>query len=300
MLRFFAILVWLGSFVGLLSPLITPLFINRLPTAAWLFDLASHWQWLYMLLLVLSTLLLATKHKKWLLSLIFIALPFLTVAPVLPTAKTNTTPFKIISANAYFENPDLSRLKTLIDQETPDVIVLVELAPQHVSQVKAWKNYPHQVLKPLNSPFGMAILSRLPLSQTKTLADQAGMQHIATQIAYTQPIQLIGFHPAPPINERLYRARDAMLQKITRSGSQPTLIAGDFNASPWSSAFQGLAAKNFYRTLNLLPTWPTKWQGVLGIPIDQVLASGQWKLVKAKVGSSIGSDHYPIIVELSL
>lgn len=300
MLRIFAILVWMGSFAGLLSPLITPLFISRLPTAAWLFDLASHWQWLYVLLLVLSSLVLATKHKGWLASLLLIALPFLTASPVLNTATTSTKVFKIISANAYFENPDLSRLKALIEQEKPDVIVLVEFAAQHVAQVQAWADYPHQILQPATTPFGMAILSRLPLSQTTTLTDQAGIQHLTTQIAYTQPIQLIGFHPIPPMDERLYQARNTMLQELTNPSDYLTLIAGDFNASPWSSAFQGLAAKNFYRTLNLLPTWPSKWQGVLGIPIDQVLASGQWKLVQAKVGSSIGSDHYPIIVELSL
>lgn len=300
MLKFFGILIGLSSLTGLLSPLMTPLLIHRFPTLAWLFDLASHWQWLYVLLLILSSLLLATKHKGWLTSLVFITLPFFSATPVLKTAETNAKPLKIISANAYFENPDLSRLQTLITQEQPDLVVIVEFAPQHVKQVQAWADYPHQVLQPASGAFGMAILSRLPLSQTKTLTDQAGIEHIATQVAYTQPFTLIGLHPLPPLNKKLHQTRDALLQQLTDANGQARLIAGDFNASPWSSALQGLAAKNFYRTLNLLPTWPTSWQGLMGIPIDQVLASTQWKLISAKVGTSIGSDHYPVIVELSL
>lgn len=300
MLKFFGFLLGLASLLGLLSPLLTPLFINHLPTLAWLSDLASHWQWLYVVLLVVSTLLLATQQKKWLASLLLLGLPFFTAAPLLTTAQTSAKPFKIMSANVYFENSDLSRLKALADQEQPDVLVILEFSKQHAEQVKTWAEYPHQILKPATDPFGMAILSRLALSQTETLTDQAGIQHLATQVAYTQPIKLISFHPIPPMNQALYATRDALVQQLTSTSSQATLIAGDFNASPWSSAFAGLAAKGFKRTMNLLPTWPTNWQGLMGIPIDQVLASSQWKLIHAKVGPSVGSDHYPVIVEVNL
>lgn len=300
MLTLFCLFLWLGSLLGLLSPLLTPLFIHHFPTLAWLLDLASHWQWLYAVGLVLSTLILATRHKAWLVSLVVAALPFFTAAPLLKSASTPAKPLKLISANLYYENPDLSRLQTLVTQEQPDVLVLVEFAPQHAALVKTWKDYPYQILQPAQDPFGMAILSRLPLSQTETLTDQAGIEHLATQVAYTQPIKLVGFHPIPPMTEALYITRDKILQQLTQAPQQPTLIAGDFNASPWSSAFQGLAAKGFYRTLSLAPTWPHKFQGVMGIPIDQVLASSQWQRINAKVGASIGSDHYPVIVELGL
>jgi len=299
MLRTFSILVLLASLLGLVSPLLTPLF-NSLPTLAWLLDLASHWQWLYALLLVLSTLLLTTKQKIWLLALSALALPFLTAAPPLPTVQASVKPLKVISSNVYFENSDLSRLKNLATVEQADLVVILEFTAKQAEQVKTWTDYPYQILQPSRDPFGMAILSRFPLSQTEMLTDQAGIQHISTQVEYTQPIKLIGFHPLPPMTADLYRARDAILQQLTKDHQQPTLIAGDFNASPWSSAFSGLSAKGFARSMNLMPTWPSNFKGLMGIPIDQVLASPQWKLLKAKRGDTIGSDHYPIIVELSL
>ncbi|MFI0398892.1 MAG: endonuclease/exonuclease/phosphatase family protein [Thiolinea sp.] len=301
MLRTVGVLILLASLLGLISPLITPVFMGRLPTLAWLFDLASHWQWLYMLLLILSSLLLAFKQKGWLLSLIALALPFFTASPVLNTAINSTKPsLTLLSSNLLLTNSDLSRIKGLIDQEQPDAIVLAEFANQHVETVKAWADYPYQILQARSGAFGMAILSRLPLSNTQTITDPLGIEHISTQIAYTQPIQLIGFHPLPPVDQKAYQIRDELLQQLTNDSSLPILIAGDFNATPWSSAFTGLADKGFKRSMNLFPTWPANFKGFMGIPIDQVLASSQWTLGRAKIGDAIGSDHYPIVVELSL
>lgn len=300
MLRAFGVLILLASLLGLLSPLITPFLIGRAPTLAWLFDLASHWQWLYALLLILSSLLLAFKQKQWLLALTALALPFFTTSPVLNTASSSTKPFKLISSNLLLTNSDLSRIKALIDQEQPEVIVLLEFAQQHVEPVKTWTDYPHQILQARSGAFGMAILSRLPLSNTKTITDPLGIEHISTQVAYTQPIQLIGFHPLPPVNQQAYQIRDTLLQQLTNDSSLPTIIAGDFNATPWSTAFNGLAAKGFKRCMNLFPTWPANFKGFMGIPIDQVVASPQWSLGRTKIGDNIGSDHYPIVVELNL
>lgn len=301
MIRSFGILVVCGSLLGLFSPLITPLFLPHQLTLAWLCDLASHWQWLYMLLLVLGLLLLAPKNKAWLVSGLALALPFLTASPILKTATSSNHSLKVLSSNVHFSNPDLTQLKALATQQNPDVIVICEYTPQHTAFVKAWKDYPYQLLNPADHPFGMAILSRTPLSQPETLQDSLGIQYLSVQREYQQQaIKLIGFHPQPPMTKEQHPVRDQILRQFTSSHHQPTLIVGDFNATPWSTAFTGLAERGFYRTLNLLPTWPTKFQGFMGIPIDQLVASSQWKVVSAKVYPSIGSDHYPVIVEVSL
>ncbi len=301
MLKTLSIVLLLASFLGLTSPLLTLLFTESIPKLAWLLDLASHWQWLYGLLLVLSILFLASQQKCWLLALSALALPLFTGSPVLSSATTHTHSFKILSSNVYLDNPDLNRLKVLIDQEQPDVIVLLEFSPQHLAPVKAWTDYPHQILQARSGAFGMAILSRFALSETQIITDSLGIEHIRTQVQASQPFQLVGFHPLPPVSEQAYRVRDQLLQDLTKPPHQePIIIAGDFNATPWSSAFQGLAQRGYYRSLNLLPTWPTKLRGIIGIPIDQVLASSHWQLRSARIGPHIGSDHYPVIVELNL
>lgn len=300
MIRIFGILLLLASLLGLTSPLLTPLFSESLPKLAWLLDLASHWQWLYGLLLVLSILCLAIRQKRWLLALSALVLPFVTASPILSIANTHTNSVKILSSNVYLNNPDLSRLKTLIDQEQPDVIVLLEFSQQHLVPVKAWVDYPHQILQARAGAFGMAILSRFALNSTQIITDALGIEHISTQVQASQAFQFIGFHPLPPMSVQAYQVRNQLLQDLTKTTTQPRIIAGDFNATPWSSTFQNLAQQGYYRSLNLLPTWPTKFKGFLGIPIDQVLASSHWQLRTARIGPNIGSDHYPLIVELNL
>lgn len=300
MLKTLSIVLLLASFLGLTSPLLTPLFTERAPKLAWLLDLASHWQWLHGLLLVLSILFLASQQRGWLWGLSALALPLVTASPVLNSATTHTPSFKILSSNVYLDNPDLNRLKVLIDQEQPDVIVLLEFSQQHLAPVKTWTEYPHQILQARSGAFGMAILSRFALSETQSITDRIGIEHIRTQVQADQPFQLIGFHPLPPMSEQAYQVRDQLLRDLTKNHKQPTVIAGDFNATPWSSAFQGLAQQGYYRSLNLFPTWPAKFKGLMGIPIDQVLASSHWQLRSARIGPNIGSDHYPIIVELNL
>jgi endonuclease/exonuclease/phosphatase (EEP) superfamily protein YafD len=41
-------------------------------------------------------------------------------------------------------------------------------------------------------------------------------------------------------------------------------------------------------------------QGVMGIPIDHVLASAHWRVVESQVGPDVGSDHFPVAVVLQL
>lgn len=299
MLRILSIVLLLASFLGLTSPLLTPLLTESLHKLAWLLDLVSHWQWLYSLLLVLSILFLAGQQKWWCLGLSALALPLVTASPALSSATTHTHTFKILSSNVYVDNPDLNRLKALIDQEQPDVIVLLEFSQQHLAPVKTWTEYPHQILQARSGAFGMAILSRFALSETQIITDPIGIEHISTRVQTSQVFQLVGFHPLPPVSEQAYRVRDQLLQDLTKlPHQQPRIIAGDFNTTPWSSAFQGLAQRGYYRSLNLLPTWPTKLRGLIGIPIDQVLASSHWQLLNTRIGPNIGSDHYPIIVEL--
>lgn len=299
MLRILSIGVLLTSLLGLISPLLSPL-MGSLPKLGWLLDLASHWQGLYGLLLVISLFTLAIKQKRWLLGLSALALPFFTASPPLSSAPEGTTTLKIISSNLYLDNPDLSRLKALVDQEHPDLLVLLEFSPKHLATVKSWTQYPHQILQARSGAFGMAILSRFALSDTQIITDSLGIEHLRTQVQASQAFQLVGFHPLPPIDPKVAQVRDQLLQTFTQPQQQPMLIIGDFNASPWSKAFQGLATNGFYRSMNLLATWPSKFKGLMGIPIDQVLASSAWKLRSARVGADIGSDHYPIIVELSL
>jgi endonuclease/exonuclease/phosphatase (EEP) superfamily protein YafD len=77
-------------------------------------------------------------------------------------------------------------------------------------------------------------------------------------------------------------------------------VVGDLNATPWSSAFAGLAECGLRRAGSLRPTWPSLGGGWIGIPIDHVLASRHWRVRDAGLGPGLGSDHRPLLARLVL
>ena len=57
--------------------------------------------------------------------------------------------------------------------------------------------------------------------------------------------------------------------------------------------------RNARKGYGIQPTWPNASR-LIGIPIDHILVSAQWDVLSFKVGENIGSDHFPVIVELQI
>jgi len=111
-------------------------------------------------------------------------------------------------------------------------------------------------------------------------------------------------HPTPPRPGDDTDQRDAELLIVAKEvGAQeaPAIVAGDLNDVAWSSTttlFQEISGtldprigRGLYATFNA--NWPLmKW------PLDHLFASDEWTLVEFRRLSDIGSDHFPILVEL--
>ena len=83
----------------------------------------------------------------------------------------------------------------------------------------------------------------------------------------------------------------------------PKLLIGDLNISMWSHLYDDFETAtgmtNTRRGFGAIPTWPQ--QLPFGrIPIDHCLVSTHFAVVDTRRGPAIGSDHLPLIVDLSL
>jgi endonuclease/exonuclease/phosphatase (EEP) superfamily protein YafD len=290
--------------LGLLTPLFTrALADGGVGRLAWLVDLVAHWQWLFIVCLALGLIAAFFVARRYLFFALLLPLPWVTASPALPAGTQGAT-LTVASANVHVSTTQVGPLAGWLALEEPDVVVLLEVSRALGPQLPSITQYPHQVVQADDSPFGIAVLSKWPLINTAIKEDADGITHIEAEVLMGQQrIQLLAFHPMPPLSPHFHQARNETLRRFAvqlQANGRPALLVGDLNATPWSSAFVGLEALGLRRATGLRPTWPAWGQGFAGIPIDHVLASRHWQVRQQHVSNPFGSDHLPVVVQLVL
>jgi endonuclease/exonuclease/phosphatase (EEP) superfamily protein YafD len=291
---------------GLLLPLATQALAGFGGPVAWLVDLASHWQWLFLPALLPAVALALRHHRRWAWLLLAAPLPWLTAAPALPAAPPGDglPRLSVASANVHVDNRDTQALAAWLAAERPHVVVLLEVSPAFAEGLRTLTGYPYRKLVPADTPFGLAVLSRQPLSNVQVLQDAEGMPHIEVDLHWQgRRVRLAALHLMPPLSAHYHGARNDKLRSVAAAAhdsGQPALLVGDLNATPWSSAFTGLQSQGFRRAGGLRPTWPAGGGGWAGIPIDHVTGTAQWTVASSRLGPDVGSDHLPVVVQLVL
>jgi endonuclease/exonuclease/phosphatase (EEP) superfamily protein YafD len=155
--------------------------------------------------------------------------------------------------------------------------------------------------------FGIAVLSRLPLadSRIEELADGPPVV-LADLPRGAQGCLLVAAHPPAPIAADWSARRDAQLAAIgdlAATESRPVIVAGDLNTTPWSHGFRQLVRLRGLQDSavgrGLQPTWNAR-QFVPRIPIDHVVVSPEVRVVSRRVGPDVGSDHLPVEATLAI
>lgn len=122
------------------------------------------------------------------------------------------------------------------------------------------------------------------------------------------PFTVLATHLTWPTRAAGWRARASLAALIDRHPHDRLILAGDFNLTPWSFTLQRLDRRfGLERRDRAIATWPS--QQPLGrslvalpavLPIDHVYAGAAWRTVRIGRGPRIGSDHYPLVVDLAL
>lgn len=110
-------------------------------------------------------------------------------------------------------------------------------------------------------------------------------------------------HPYPPLKAQAYVDRNRMLANHAAAlvaTRLPAIMAGDFNATPWSTGVSVVQAAGMVRATSMAPTWPASAAVPAVIPIDHTTVSRHWGVLWNGRGPNIGSDHYPAMAALYL
>jgi endonuclease/exonuclease/phosphatase (EEP) superfamily protein YafD len=248
---------------------------------------------------------------------LYMIYPYTPLAP--KKVKQSTRPpgdqrFRLIMSNLLQENDEHEKWLKVIRESDPDVIVAVEVDAKWDAAIAALaKDYPHHVRQPQDNYYGMVLYSRLPFEEQPKMRflvqDDVPSIHARIRLKDGQVVCLHAMHPRPPepIRNQDSAPRDAELVLIGKEIAAeerhvPTIVCGDLNDVAWSYTTQ-----LFLRISKLLD--PRMGRGmynsysansrIFRFPLDHVFHSNEFKLIDLRVCDHVGSDHFPMLIELS-
>lgn len=221
--------------------------------------------------------------------------------------KTAAGTLSMVSMNLLSENNEVDRVLVFLEAEMPEVLVLLEYTPQWDHLLSGIRNaYPYQKLIPQDGHFGIAVWSKHEMQAIQTHFGYPGIPSIEAMIRTPSGlITLIATHPLPPLDQNQFELRNKQLtsiaQRLGEVGGR-VMVLGDLNLSSFSEHFKILETGGFRdsrKGFGVLPTWPANY-GWLSTTIDHALVAGNLKVTDRRVGPNIGSDHLPIIIQVTI
>jgi len=228
-----------------------------------------------------------------------------------PPADSTMCSLRVLYCNVWAGSDEHERVIDLVHQVDPDVVLFVELSPIWLESLEPMRDrYPHQVVLRGTFPYdsdGVGMFSRYPVinGQAAFLGGEGPPSVVADVRCNDRSISIVGTRLYPPKDRNLaaaHRRHARVLGDVVAGLEPPIALFGDLNATPWSLLFRDLLKRSGLRNTAVgqwpRPTWPAD-NPLLGLPIDHCLTSGNVVVRHRKVGPYVGSDHYPLIVDLA-
>jgi endonuclease/exonuclease/phosphatase (EEP) superfamily protein YafD len=217
-------------------------------------------------------------------------------APQPAELSPNERALKFASYNTHVTNLDHEAQAKTIRAMDADVIVLIEFDSAKRPILEKLKDlYPYQFDCNAEQYCHFAIISKTPLNNLFSQAIWEGPPNIRASLGPEfGGVTIIGVHTTrfPHSRAQLKQAR-ALVQSL--EGITGTIImAGDFNATPFSRVTATLETGTGLIRQTNLPTWPAFIQ-LPQLAIDHIFTSPAIRpLTRQTIGDAGGSDHFPV------
>jgi endonuclease/exonuclease/phosphatase (EEP) superfamily protein YafD len=280
----------------------------------WPCELACHFRVQYFWLLAFFGVIYAVRRRYWpAAALAAVAAANLAVVlPIyLPVGHNGPAgaPLRLVSCNVLMTNHKYAPLVTLLREVQPDLFALVEVDRRWISALgplRATYPYSHQLLQ--GGRFGIALYSRRPWQSIDELwmgSHRAPVLRARFEIE-GRKVVVYCTHTMSPATRWQANQRNLELLDLARmieAEHDPVILAGDLNSTGWSPLFADLLSscrlQDSRQGFGVQASWPTECM-LLGIPIDHCLVSPEIQVVGRRLGPRVGSDHLPIVVDLTL
>ena len=288
-------------------------FFALLAKHIWLAEILNCLRLQYIYVLI-PALVLALYNKTKIFILIFSIGLFLNLCLTLnvyfPTSnKTGETKgeLRLLQFNIKSSNQSFDAIIKLIKSEDPDIILILECSPKHKNIFNEFKgDYPYQIINLQNNNFGMALCSKIPFIKQEVFIINGLVNHYASFQINDELIHFIGTHPIPPMSPSMANSRkehlDALTERVKQFKEGHIIVSGDFNLVPWSPWFtkfkKDSGLKDSRQGFGIHNSWSTPIP-LTGIPIDHCFISQELYVTDRRICPKNGSDHNPIMIDLS-
>ena len=284
----------------------------------WWLDVLANFRAQYAIALVLlGVLLMMSKWRRIGYGVLAVAaINLLVVLPLYVGSPGDGDPaaptIRVMSFNLLSTNESFAEVVEYIEGTDPDIVFLYEASrPWEVALEAASLDY--EIIRPRsdNLIFGTLVLVRGDEVEGVSFG-YAEAQPRAVEVTYRpsgwpEKVSVLSTHPLAPTEKHRASLRDAQLGFAGDWAADQQgafFVVGDFNATPWSSPFRKLLAsaelRNSQIGFGLQPSFPTTSVFVMRVPIDHLLHSPALLVRDRRLGPALGSDHFPLMVDLEL
>lgn len=254
------------------------------------------------------------------------------LAPEAMPAVAPARSLSLITNNVYIANRRLDDLTQWLRTRPADVVVLQEVAPKLIKRLReADDGYPYRLVAEESyegyedykmwhfggersgadsrngwrSSEATVVLSVWPIIERRMPEPQTRawqMSQVRLDMGDGLQPWIVVVHPPSPVIAGNLPLRDRIFGELAATVGQldgSVIVAGDFNATPYTPAFRAFAEGAGLASFERFPaTYPSRLRD-LGLPIDHVLVRDA-RLVDLQAIPPIGSDHRPLSARILL
>lgn len=284
----------------------------------WVADLLVNFQ-VHFVACLLGCLFLLVLLRRQLTAAVLLLGTLVLVLPIIPYLKIpfqkdsairpgeNEKVYRMLSYNVLQSNTRTRDVADYIAAQGLDFLLVIETDEgwSEDLEFELRDHFPHRFTEPRPDLQGLTFYSKHPWKSIR-LVSELSFPTIEAKFDLEQGFMtVLAIHPHPPVRKRAAERRNMYLRDLSQyaaglSGS--VILAGDFNATPWSPYFRDILSEGdledsgkgrgiqntWYRFPMLAP--------FLGLPIDHALTRGI-VMLKRQIGPPIGSDHRPLNLE---
>jgi len=252
-------------------------------------------------LMAAAAIVLAFAHLGW-------TLPEWRSASGARAVAPGEVTLKVVTANVFLGNPDVTALGLEILALDADVIMIQELTPWQVrifAGAGLMAEYPYQILMPQRDATGSGMMSRLPFVESGFQEIGGSLMPVATIDDEGVLVDVVGVHVQAPVFDAargLWARELRALSDMVADAVNPTILAGDFNSTLQHDNLRDIDHAGSYDALvrrgkGWVATWPRGRFYPPLLRLDHIFATDDIKVMDAGVGVGTGSDHRAIWAE---